>query len=254
MTRLKAVAKEERGGFYGLLVPLPKCTPGGVWKAHQRSSGLGGRRGRTAPAARHTPPSLASASNRLFPQVWPPPCPPRGPGRSGRGLAFPPLLPLRAPPPPDLLTGKKQSGARRGGCSARGCPASGLGPRWLRPAPGLGFLRPSRSHRTRGASQETRARGGGARRGPPASRGVEVRGLQAIPPSWLPLSVSPAPAGTCGAQPASTCRTTPGPVRSPPLLSERSLSQFVPSSVLPFPRAPSDNLFARKWFYSGAES
>ena len=100
MTRLKAVAKEERGGFYGLLVPLPKCTPGGVWKAHQRSSGLGGRRGRTAPAARHTPPSLASASNRLFPQVWPPPCPRGDLGARDAGSPSLPFCPSALLPHP----------------------------------------------------------------------------------------------------------------------------------------------------------
>ena len=43
----------------------------------------------------------------------------------------------------------------------------------------------------RGASQETRARGGGARRGPPASRGVEVRGGGAGPAGHPSLLAAP---------------------------------------------------------------
>ena len=43
--------------------------------------GAGRKAGRIAPAARNTPPFLAAASNRVFPQVWPPPRPPRFSGR-----------------------------------------------------------------------------------------------------------------------------------------------------------------------------
>lgn len=186
--------------------------------------GAGRKAGRIAPAARNTPPFLATASNRVFPQVRPPPCPPRGPGHSGRGLVLPPLLPLRAPPPPDLLTGKKQSGSGRGGCSACGCPGGVLGPGGSGRPQDWGFCAPAgRTGRAVPARKlEPAEEGRAVGRQPPA--GWRCGACRPSLPLGCPCPCPLPLQGRAGPSPASTCRTTPGPVRSPPLLSERSLS------------------------------
>lgn len=255
-TRLKASAEEERGGFYGLLVPLPKSTPGGVWESPPEKPGRGrgapfpsARRGSPSPwAARPGPPPLIATS----PQVWPPPPPPAGTwGTRGRILALTPPSARPSPPPPspcppsspengNLATGEEAaaSAGRPGAVpgSRACCPGPGPGGS---PAQGFGFASPQQVARDalcqpgnrspRGGRGALAGPGAWARPGPPASRRAEVRGLPGATHAPLPLRAALPPAPRAPPHPPAGPRPAPGhwaPTARPgsaPRLSERQV-------------------------------
>lgn len=62
----KIKSAEERGSLYGLLVPLPKSTPGGVWESPPEKPGRGrGRRAPNPPAAAPLPTGPRGPARRL---------------------------------------------------------------------------------------------------------------------------------------------------------------------------------------------
>lgn len=212
------------------LVPLPKCTPGGVWEAHPRSSGRGKRGGRGPPLAPLPSPAPGAAAFSRHPP--PSRCSPRPAPRGDQGArdAVLPSLPFRPsapPPPPDLLTGKKQSGSRRGGCSARGLPT---GPRVAISAAG----QVARDARCQPGNPSPEEEGRALGRQPPAGRRCGAQRGHPSPgcpvPCPLPLR------GRCG--PARPGFHLPRHARACALVSSQR-TKGVPSSVLRLAPAPS---------------
>lgn len=245
--KIKAVAKGKRrtaSWFTHRNAHLEGASDPQELRAGRKAGGL--------PSRPEHPAFSGSLLIAFSPKVRPRPAPPRGPGHSGRGLVRPPLLPLRAPPHRPPHRKKKQSGSGRGGCStaaaleASSAPVAPAGPRIGVSAPQqvrTGHAVPSRKLEPaeEGALAAGLLRGGGA------------RSLPAIPPpADCPVrgSAPPGDARPARLSPVAPCGHTFGC-----LLSSRrgGLSLVVPSSVSILPR-PSDSLFARKWFYSGAGS
>lgn len=257
------MAKEERGGFYGLLAPLPKCTPGAVRKAPQRSSGRGGGGGgggkRIAPPPRPRPHPRPPPLIALSPQVWPPPRPPAGTwahctrSRPPSASARPRLLPhpTSSPEKSNLAPGEEAA------APAAARPAAPAPAPEARTGPRIGVSAPQQ------VARDARCQPGNLsprRRGAPRAASLPRGGGAGLPGHPLPLLLPPCPMtlrGRAGPGLASTCRATPGPAETAGLLFSRR-SKFVPSSALqlfpPPPHPASDNPFAGKWFYSGAGS
>lgn len=239
------MAKEERGGFYGLLVPLPECTPGAVRKAPQRSSGRGGGGGGNwiAPPPRPRPHPGPPPLIALSPQVWPPPRPPAGTwahctrSRPPSASARPRLLPhpTSSPEKSNLAPGEE---AAAPAAARPAAPAPAPAPE-ARTGPRIGVSAPQQ------VARDARCQPGNLsprRRGAPRAASLPRGGGAGLPGHPLPLLLPPCPLPLrvrAGPGLASTCRATPGPARRPPLLSEEQVCpQFSFAVVSPTPPTP----------------